>query len=356
MKHYKHLRFQLSAALLVLLSYSCSFFPNHDAISGASKSMSASGNSLFHRTTETSLETGTVEVTGEVEKAGSVEFDALYIRDLVLKESLFDSNGIQFTGAYIYVGYSLFDILNPFKVQKKNKEIFRPEIDIYIIIENSEGESVVFSWSEIFHTNNPHKVLLAKKMAPIAPYKKEVNYPLSNQWKIVAGNDFFAFRHLDNPMKITVKSFDKKEYEIQRDLEPLFSNEVKVFDHDSLIASISADSFEEVTTYKSHFYGMGMGYHPSESFSGPQLKHLLKEKISLQNPEMIQNGLVCFVGLDGYRTIFSYSELFNRADQAFPILSVNNDDGGYYRIFLPADFYADRSVKALSEIYFFNAE
>jgi len=99
-----------------------------------------------------------------------------------------------------------------------------------------------------------------------------------------------------------------------------------------------------------------MGYHPSESFSGPQLQHLLEEKISLQNPEMIQKGLVCFAGLDGYRTIFSYSELFNRADQVFPILSVNNDDGGYYRIFLPADFYADRSVKALSEIYFFNAD
>jgi hypothetical protein len=69
-----------------------------------------------------------------------------------------------------------------------------------------------------------------------------------------------------------------------------------------------------------------------------------------------RSGLVCFVSVDGYRAVYSYSELFNRADQTAPLLAItqNKDDGGFYRNFLPGDFYADRSVKALREIYVFH--
>ncbi|MFW5758861.1 MAG: hypothetical protein ACOCYO_09280 [Bacteroidota bacterium] len=59
--------------------------------------------------------------------------------------------------------------------------------------------------------------------------------------------------------------------------------------------------------------------------------------------------------MDSYRAIYSFSELFNRTDQVFPILAVPDDpmDGGFYRIFHPSEFYADRSVKSVKEMYLF---
>lgn len=98
-----------------------------------------------------------------------------------------------------------------------------------------------------------------------------------------------------------------------------------------------------------------MGYHPNPEFKGIPLKSLMKKPNNLFDREWIMNGLVCFSSIDGYRAIYSYSELFNRSDQVIPILSIpeNVEDGGYYRIYLPTDFFADRSVKSLKEIYFF---
>ena len=107
--------------------------------------------------------------------------------------------------------------------------------------------------------------------------------------------------------------------------------------------------------YKTVFYGMGMGHHPNPGFQGISLEKVLDKQLGNYPVSWLRNGLVCFAGLDGYRTVYSFSELFNRADFSIPILQISDDqeDGGRYRIFSPNDFYADRSVKSLAEMYIF---
>jgi len=328
-----------------------------DAISGATKSMKQDGNSLFHQTDVVSLKVGDLFISGEVEKEGAVSLNEFYKREVVIKESVFDmDSGIVFIGAYRYIGYSLFDLLHPFNQNKKNKEAFKPAIDLYVIIENELGESVSFSWSEIFHTNLPHQILIATEMAPIVPYRKEVDYRVSNNWKIVAANDLFSYRYLDNPSKITIHSFDKKNYEIHRRMKPLHSPNVNIVFESGRQFSLEPDTnTASYTRYYSSFYGMGMGFHSAPYFQGPMLTSVLRDSIDFFDENWIKNGLVCCAGIDGYRAIYSYSELFNRTDQVSPILAVAFDimDGGYYRIFHPSEFYADRSVKSLKEMYFF---
>lgn len=328
-----------------------------DAISGASKPMAQDGNSLFHQTDVITLKTGELEVTGEVRNPGSVDLDNHYMREVFIKESLFDDNtGINFIGAYRYRGYSLFDLLHPFNHDKKNADEFRPAIDLYIIIENAAGETVVFSWSEIFHTNNPHQIIIAAEAAPIVPYRKEVEYETGEYWKVVAANDLFAWRVLENPVKITVRSFDKKSYTINRDLDPLYSTEINVVKNNENIMKIEpVEDKSNFTRYHSSFYGMGMGYHEAAFFEGPLLKNTIRDNFNFFDKDWNRHGLVCFAAADGYRAIYSYSELFNRTDQVFPILAVpeNPEDGGFYRIFHPSEFYADRSVKSVREMYFF---
>ncbi len=219
----------LGGCLLALGS--CNLIPDTwaDAITGASKAMALDGNSLYHQTDEISLESGELEVAGEVKSPGKVNLNNHYKREVFIKEALYyRDTGTEFIGSYRYRGYSLFDLLHPFSQEKKNAEEFRPAIDLYVVIENDLGETVAFSWSEIFHTINPHQVLIATEVAPIVPYRKEVGYPVGDKWKVVSAGDLFAWRTLENPVRITVRSFDKKSYPIDRDLEPMHSQYIRV--------------------------------------------------------------------------------------------------------------------------------
>lgn len=340
--------------LTALLLQSCRHLI--DGMSGATKNYDPNGNSLYHRTDETQLKVGELQVLGEVKKPGKVKLKNFYKREVFCKQAVPDSaTEIAFIGAYRYRGYSLFDLLNPFIAEKKNAEAFRPSIDLYIIIENDKGDRVVFSWSEIYHTHNPHQIIIATEWAPIKPYKKEVDYPNANLWKVVAANDMFAFRELENPTKITVKSFDKKEYEINRDLKDPFTPTVRLVVNNEEVNQIDSTTVGLFKTeYNSIFYGMGMGYHHAASLRGIELQKVVLPYVKSAK-QMSRNGLVCFAGLDGYRAVYSFSELFNRVDQVKPILAIPNkgDKNGYFRIYNPMDFYADRSVKGLAEIFLF---
>jgi hypothetical protein len=327
-----------------------------DATTGATTSYSKQGNSLYHQTAIEPLIQGKLFVEGEIENAGEIDLSHLYKREVMTKESFLDDQQIaEFAGVFRYQGYSLFDILNQVKVNKKNIADFRPSIDLYIIIENAEGQKAVFSWSEIYYTNIPHQIIIATDYAPIKPHRKEVSYQIGKNWKIVAGNDLLSNRNIVNPVRITVKSFDKKEYVVNRDLDPLFSSEVTIFTENQAGPVIPTMKDVPKHNQETNFFGMGMGFHGNKSFEGFDLQNLIEIKNFTPKTSWLREGLVCVAAIDGYRAIFSYSELFNRTDQVQTILAVPEatDPSGYYRIFMPTDFYADRSVKALKEIYFF---
>lgn len=328
-----------------------------DALTGASRFAGMDGNSMYHQSEAVRLSAGELIVEGEVKSPGKVSLRRQFRREVMVKEQVADPAGnVEFIGAYRYRGYSLFDLLHPFEYEKKNAEEFPPGTDLYIVIENDRGESVVFSWAEIFHVTTPHQVIVATEMAPVEPYKQEVSYPMGDTWRIVAAGDLFACRTLDNPTRITVRSFDEKDYVIDRDLEPMYSGSVSVLlDGDSLTNIVPGSEAADQRSYSTAFYGMGMGYRDKPAFEGPVLADLLKESVNLQDPSLNRHGLVAFVGADGYRAVLSFSELFNRFDQVAPILSVHDDpdDGGHYRFFYPPAFYADYTVKSLAEMYLF---
>jgi hypothetical protein len=342
--------FLLALLLSVVFGSGCKFRRIQDAITGATNSIHADGNSLFHRSKPEALQAGKLMIQGEIDKAGYIDFAKIYQREVFVKET---KEG-EFLGAYRYTGYSLFDLLNKHLLQKKNAKEFPPAIDAYIVVENEAGEKVSFSWSEIFHTAQLHQVLIATAVAPIQPYKKEVNYPIPVKWKLIAAGDFTSERFLDNPISISIVSFDKKNYPIVKGMKPAYSEFISLVLHDSIVAQIDKNGLHNCEiVYKTSFYGMGMGNHPSEGFRGFPLELMTTDAIP-NSAELKKEGLICFVGVDGYRTVYSYSELFNRADGVKPILTMNEQaDGGLFRIFHPTDFFADRSVKALTELYFF---
>jgi hypothetical protein len=292
-----------------------------------------------------------IQVTGEIGNPGEIDITGLPVRSLIIKEALFEGDSNKFTGAYRYDGYSLYDLLNHVLLKKKNEAEFPPVIDLYVKVENDRGESVVLSWGEIYYPIHRHEIIIATKVARIVPSKTKELWPLPEKVKLVVGHDLLTERNITSPVKITVFS-SSRSYPVNRELKPLYSPEINIFDKDKFLDKITVSPVSgQKLNYETIFYGRGRGIHSTTPFSGELLKGALEQYFNLSH-ENLRNGYFVIVSVDGYRCVFTYSEIFNRNDQSELLLvrEKENNDGGAFRLFPSADFFSDRAIKAVSEI------
>jgi len=311
-------------------------------------------NSFFDNAETMSLSVSDITLGGEVNSPGTVKLSALPLRTVIVKETVLDeNNNASFVGAYRYDGYSLVDIVNSFYVAKKNAKEFPPLVDLYIIVENDMGEKVVLSWGELYYANNQHSIIIATKVMRIVPEKTKDQWPLPVDFKLVVSNDFLTVRNISNPTKITVKTFEKK-MEIEQGKFPMTAEEVDIWIKGELKTTYKKLPEHIATTLHTVFYGKGRGLHSLEPFTGYNVKEMLEEYISI-NKETLMNGIVLFGAEDGYRAVFTMSELCNRNDQQYSLLLFNDADQekGKFRIYPSCDFFSDRSIKGLTDIWFY---
>lgn len=290
-------------------------------------------------------------VDGEIANPDTVDFGKLPIHSVIVKEALLNADVTnRFVGAYRYDGYSLFDILNTVKIQKKNADVFPPIIDLYIEVSNDAGDKVVFSWGELYYPNNLHKIIIANTVMRIVPSKTKELWPLPETSKLVVGNDLLTERNISNPTRITVRSLDAS-FKIDREINPLFSDKVKVLDLEGKETSLSIPKSLSPVTFNTIFYGRGRGIHSTTPFTGYYLKDILHSTYPISK-DNIQKGLFTVAALDGYRMSVTYSELINRNNQQEFLLidDPKNMEGGRYRLFPACDFFSDRAIKSLNEI------
>ncbi|MEI7726568.1 MAG: hypothetical protein WCK09_15775 [Bacteroidota bacterium] len=313
----------------------------------------ADRNNNFYDNEETYLlPVNDLYIGGEIENPGMVDFSTLTKRSVIVKEALLKNDtGNQFVGAYRYDGYSLFDILKDRILKKKNAADFRPIIDLFVEIENNKGEKVVLSWGEIYYPNVLHNTIIATEVMRIVPSKTKDLWPLPLESKLVIGQDLISERNISSPVKITVISYPRN-YIVNREISPLFSEKVNIFLEEDQVDNFTAlpPPFQTETLH-TIFYGKGRGIHSTQPFSGVYLKDYLSGKTKF-NKNNLQTGLIICAGIDGYRSVYSYSEIMNRSDQAEVLIvpCADEKDGGKFRIFPSCDFFSDRAVKALSEI------
>lgn len=295
-----------------------------------------------------------LSIDGEIANPSQVDFSKLPIRSVIVKETNLNPDGTnKFVGAYRYDGYSLFDILNTVKLQKKNKEEFPPIIDLYVEISNDKGERIVLTWGEIYYPNNLHNIIIANAVMRIVPSKTKELWPLPETSKLVITTDLLTERNISNPTKITIRSANAS-FKVTKGMSPMYSESFKFTAENGkevVIKEISKKLSQ--TTYHTIFYGRGKGIHSTTPFTGYELKQVLEPYFKLSS-ENIKQGLFVFAGLDGYRVAISYAELFNRNDQAEFLLMCdpNNKESGVFKVFPACDFFSDRAVKALTEVRF----
>ncbi len=299
------------------------------------------------------LKTGTIEIAGEITNPGIIDLASLPVRSLIVKEALPTAEGNSFVGAYRYDGYSLFDIINLHTPDKKNQDVFPPIIDLYAEIENEQGEKVIFSWGEIYYPNHLHEIIIATKVMRIVPSKTKELWPLPTDSKIVAGHDLLTSRNISNPTKITIKSASR-EFAIEKGMNPMHAPAVDVFVNDSktLTLTKSAKNIDDAS-YEAIFYGRGRGIHSTTPFEGQMLKEVLADQIPF-TAQNIKEAYLIVVARDGYRGVFTYSEIFNRNDQSEVLLIYDPkaETGGAFRLFPASDFFSDRAIKSTNRIYF----
>ncbi|NTW32276.1 MAG: hypothetical protein HGB12_06585 [Bacteroidetes bacterium] len=294
----------------------------------------------------------TLEIAGEVSNPGKVDFSKLLIRSEIVKEAYFDnSNKAVFKGAYRYDGYSLYDILNNIVLKKKNEAEFSPIIDLYVEIENAKGEKIVLSWGEIYYPVNRHKILFATKVARIVPSKTKDLWPLPKENRLIVATDLYSERNISNPTKITVKSYTCSIV-ADKEIKEKYSKGITISKGEITLEKIVKYPQElGENTYSTIFYGRGRGIHGITDFKGVQLKKVLEKHVEF-NKNNIQNCIVVVVGKDGYRGVFTFSELFNRNDFAETLLidRSNDKEDGAFSIFAAADYFSDRAIKNITEI------
>jgi|WetSurMetagenome_2_1015567.scaffolds.fasta_scaffold01872_10 hypothetical protein len=349
-----------TAFLLLIFSLSltsCRYRPEKDHVThnqSVVQSIDTSDmtNNFYDNTETFTLPVQDLFIEGEIANPGKVDFSVLQKHSVIVKEALLDSaGGDRFIGAYRYDGYSLFDILEKKILRKSNSAEFNPIIDLYIEIENKNGEKVVFSWGEIYYPNNLHRIIIASEVSRIVPSKTKELWPLPTTSKVVAGSDLVTERNISDPVKITVRSIHKS-LPVVKGMSPMYSSGFKLFNGEKQVAEIASGLISEEITFNTIFYGRGKGIHSTSPFTGSMLKDVIGKYYPVSQLNL-KTGLFCLAGKDGYRCAVSYSELFNRNDQQeFLLIRTKPDeDGGLYRIFAAADFFSDRAIKSVSGIY-----
>jgi len=293
----------------------------------------------------------TIQVTGEIGNPGEIDIIKLQPRSLVIKEALADGDSNRFIGAYRYDGYSLYDILNNIILKKKNETEFPPIIDMFVKVENDRGESVVISWGEIYYPAHRHEIIIATKVARIVPSKTMDLWPLPEETKLIVGHDLLTERNISNPVKITVYSASAS-YPVNRNMNPLYSPGIKIYKGDKFLGEmVTSPVLAQSAEFETIFYGRGRGIHSTTPFRGCLLKDALQPYYGIDR-KTLREGLFLIASVDGYRCVFTFSEIFNRNDQSEVLLieDQKNQDGGVFRLFPAADFFSDRAIKAVSEI------
>jgi beta-aspartyl-peptidase (threonine type) len=290
-------------------------------------------------------------VTGEVQKEMTIDISRLPKHSITVKETTLVDGTAVFEGAYRYDGYSLYDILDRVVLKKKNEAEFPPIIDLYVEVSNDRGETVTFSWGEIYYPVNRHRIMIVTSVARIVPSKSKDLWPLPVETKVIAGNDLITVRNISNPEKITVKSPDSR-YEIKRDITPLYSETMRICVNGKqrkILTDFPEGAGKEI--YRTVFYGRGMGIHGTTSFTGRLLRDAIKDYYQVSS-DALQKGLVVIAGVDGYRGAFTLSEIVNRNDQQ-EVLLIDHDNyegAGRFSLFPAGDFFSDRAIKAIMEI------
>jgi DMSO/TMAO reductase YedYZ molybdopterin-dependent catalytic subunit len=263
-----------------------------------------------------------------------------------------------FHGVFNYRGVPLRTLLELACIQKE-ENTFVKKLDMAIVVRNKVGKHFVLSWGEIFY-RNPAEIIISFSAAPILPYRPEkyekwsnlLNRPIGFP-KLVVANDLYNDRCMEEITSIEVIDLNP----------PLKIRKTDQLHSSSFTISGSVKTPLPVTDLTSYSHteamtkvvGDGKGYLGLNQVKGVPLVNLL-EKAGAQ---MDLDTVYLVSAPDGYRMLLSFGELFLNPAGARVLIADQIDNqpleqNGKFKLVIPEELSADRSVNAVENIEVIN--
>jgi precorrin-4 methylase/DMSO/TMAO reductase YedYZ molybdopterin-dependent catalytic subunit len=310
----------------------------------------------------TNIYAASISITGAVKQPLNLSMEDICRFKTVriqLNEILKDKS---YRGAWYYNGVPLRTLLETAFIAKE-ESAYNKAIDLAVLVRNSEGQEVALSWGEIFYKNS-YDIIIATSATPIRPHhdcsschKPEESEPRMKQFdrkigfpKLVVACDEYTDRSIENIVSIEViDPAPRMPADKSAKLDaPSFTVTGKV-KQELTITDLSG--FKTRKDMHVLHMGEGKGYHGSDDYSGVLFNEIIN-KAGIE-PELSQ--IFHISAPDGYRTTFSYGEVFlNRVEDNTIIADMKNgkkiDKEGKF-IFVPSDdIMADRDIKSVNKI------
>ncbi|RLB79105.1 MAG: hypothetical protein DRH24_13360 [Deltaproteobacteria bacterium] len=282
-------------------------------------------------------------------------FDAIRVQ---LNEIMSDGS---FQGVFHYTGVPLKSLLELAGVEKE-ETAFGKNVDLAILVRNKKGMQVALSWGEVFY-RNPCGIIVATSASPIMPHKDcktchdpELYKPRLGQFqrkigfpKLVINSDTYADRSLEEITSIEVLDLRPKMQTKKQ--KKLYASEFTITGAMEKALTIKDLGFYPRREITVTHLGEGKGYHGFDRFAGVSFKAIL-DKAGIA-PDLSKTFLVS--APDGYRSLFSYGEIFlNPAGDRMILADRLNGqpvkNGGKFILVPPDDLMSDREVKAIQKI------
>jgi len=338
----------LTLVVFTFLS-SCSNGP-YDDVNETSLSGNTDNNFLFDNEKTQLLDSPeSIRIFGEVKEEKNISLQDFQLRSVIVKEVLPEEGQREFKGVFRYDGYSLEDLLKNIELEKKSG--FNPITDLYVKVHGSDGKYAIISWAEIFYPVHHHMQIIATRVARHVPFKTpDVLYPYPAKSKLVVSNDLLTCRNITYPVSIEVCSFQGNfpEEEMEELYWPTLS--IEGFGNEKVLLEELPDNLLNRES-DMIFYGRGRGIHDVNPFKGNYLSELLELYVQ-SDAELLRTGIIIASAPDGYRSVFSLSEIMNRNDRLETLImdDKNNEREGRFSLIISGDFFSDRAVKALNRL------
>lgn len=291
-----------------------------------------------------------IRITGKVKNEYYLSAEYLSTLCTVRIRTTEVTPGGRVMGAYFYQGIPLYFILDGIVPHKDKNDRFDRPLDLVISFISASGMTSNFSYGELALCNDKNPVTLAYDRNPLLPskdpekYKKNLHKDQLNGFRLICPGDLYDNRYLDNVIAIkltliptTDNLFPNPEKRKKCRSEKLFyiKNKTRYKSSMKNIPLITIPNWFRIG------HGRGIKSERPETVKGYALRPWLDKQFGAGKP----GDFYVFSGCDGYRSIFSWSEIY-RTENGLKMILIREEKG--FTLGPVGDFFVDRDIRALS--------
>jgi len=259
-------------------------------------------------------------------------------------------------GAYIYHGIPLYFLMDGIAPHKNGNDLFDRPLDIMVTFISKSGETSNFSYGELTMCDDGNPVTLAFQRSQLLPsknfktYKKNKHLKPLNGFRLICPGDLYDNRYIDNVVSIKFSLLPTSNNLLPKLSKGRNCMSNKLFcikDKKRIESSIKNVPTKTISNWFRIGHGRGIKSKKLDTVKGYDLRSWLSKNFGSGKPD----DFFMFVGCDGYRSLFSWNEIYHTHNgEKIILITEKNCTPNKKGLTLGplGDFFIDRSIWGLS--------